>query len=574
MKKLFSTILVMLLWCNVGFAVNKIPDLALGHIEFKAPLSINGEFIDTKYEFKKKSKGNVDCLAFTKSPITSSYRSVPESKGTCKWEQDGTKFRIFHDKSNVYGKSIIEGVIDPSLGTIKGVIKYKGTNVSHDFSGVVWSSRYLEKELSKKNIEVPIQFVPLKFCQIGRNTYYPIVSSQTCVGVFDWTIKSDSQEAVKYSYDKIDRAICYNEKTKKVSLVRKSCKDPWVELIYVPNPFSDEFWQELSEKHGNHYWTAEKFKNEYDWFKPKNTSIKLSVNPWPWFYLDEFDKNNEDIEKNKKLEEERKKIAEEKRKIEEEKNKIAEEKRKIEEEKRQKEEEERNYLALVKNFGPECESSWRNFWTGHNVGTPEFDKCLVDKKQENDKKILVQKNKEEEEKKAKQLEKEKAEKEIAKLTPDEKRAYTCKNTFGFRKGTDKFKDCVFQIYAAELELAKLEVEKQLAESQLEIAKANREAAEARAEATRQAALRAKAEANAAKAQKLTEQAQLEAAQALVEATNQQTAQMKANAKQAEQNALISILSQRLGTGSTLLQNNTTGPSTVNCRWVGAFFSCF
>ena len=77
-----------------------------------------------------------------------------------------------------------------------------------------------------------------------------------------------------------------------------------------------------------------------------------------------------------------------------------------------------------------------------------------------------------------------------------------------------------------------------------------------------------------KAKELAEQAQLDAAQALVEATNQQTAQMKANAKQAEQNALISILSQRLGTGSTLLQNNTTGPSTVNCRWVGAFFSCF
>ncbi len=152
------------------------------------------------------------------------------------------------------------------------------------------------------------------------------------------------------------------------------------------------------------------------------------------------------------------------------------------------------------------------------AASPEFNKCLNDKKSEEEIKVESKK------------------KYFESLNPDERRAYTCAKTFGFKKGTDKFKDCVFQIYAAELELAKLEAEKQLAESQLELAKANKEAAEARAET--------------AKVKKQTEQSQLDAAQALVEATNQQTAQMKANAKQAEMNAVMSILSQRLGTAGS------------------------
>jgi hypothetical protein len=248
-----------------------------------------------------------------------------------------------------------------------------------------------------------------------------------------------------------------------------------------------------------------------------------------------------DLEKaKKKLEEEKKKIAEERKKLEEEKRKIAEEKRK-------KEEEEKNYRNLVKNYGSKCESGWSNLFTGYKIGSPEFDRCLIEKENESDKRLIAQKNKEEQdrrakllkenqEKEAKLLEIEKAEKEIAKLTPEEKRAYTCKSTFGFRKGSDKFKDCVFQLYATELELAKLEVEKKLAEAQLEIAKANREAAEARAQA--------------AKAEGLVEKAQLEAANALVEATREQTAQQAAAAKEAKKNALISVLSQRLGTAGS------------------------
>ena len=71
---------------------------------------------------------------------------------------------------------------------------------------------------------------------------------------------------------------------------------------------------------------------------------------------------------------------------------------------------------------------------------------------------------------------------------------------------------------------------------MEIAKANREAAEARAQA--------------AKAEGLFEKAQIEASNALVEATREQTAQQAAAAKEAKKNALISILSQRLGTAGS------------------------
>jgi lipid II:glycine glycyltransferase (peptidoglycan interpeptide bridge formation enzyme) len=58
------------------------------------------------------------------------------------------------------------------------------------------------------------------------------------------------------------------------------------------------------------------------------------------------------------------------------------------------------------------------------------------------------------------------------MTPDDRRAYTCSEKFGFRKGSDKFKDCVFKIYSAEIELEKLELQKQLAKANADLARAN------------------------------------------------------------------------------------------------------
>jgi len=204
------------------------------------------------------------------------------------------------------------------------------------------------------------------------------------------------------------------------------------------------------------------------------------------------------------------------------------------------------YRELVKKFGSECESSWSNFFTGYKVGTPEFDQCLVEKQNEQIKLARFE------------AEKLKTEKEIfMTLTVEEKRAYTCANTFGFKKGSDKFKDCVFKIYAAELELEKLEVEKQLAEAQLETAKAHREAAEARV--------------LAAKAQGELQKAQIQATEAQAAASRQQAAASKAQTAATKQQSSMSLLMQ----GLQMLQPAQTQSSfKTSCRWSGGFFNCW
>lgn len=95
---------------------------------------------------------------------------------------------------------------------------------------------------------------------------------------------------------------------------------------------------------------------------------------------------------------------------------------------------------------------------------------------------------------------------LAKMSPDDRRAYNCSEKFGFRKGTDKFKDCVFKIYQAEVELEKLELQKELMKANIELAKANSqrqdslalaqtEAAKMQALAARQQAIAAETEYN-------------------------------------------------------------------------------
>jgi hypothetical protein len=80
------------------------------------------------------------------------------------------------------------------------------------------------------------------------------------------------------------------------------------------------------------------------------------------------------------------------------------------------------------------------------------------------------------------LEEEKANRLLASMKPEERRAHICEKTYGFRKGSDKFSECVYKILAADIELEKLELQKKLAESQLETAKANEAAARANAAA--------------------------------------------------------------------------------------------
>jgi hypothetical protein len=69
---------------------------------------------------------------------------------------------------------------------------------------------------------------------------------------------------------------------------------------------------------------------------------------------------------------------------------------------------------------------------------------------------------------------------LANMKPEESRAYICEKTYGFKKGSDKFSECVYKIMNAEVDLQKLELQKKLAEAQLETAKANEAAARANA----------------------------------------------------------------------------------------------
>jgi hypothetical protein len=79
--------------------------------------------------------------------------------------------------------------------------------------------------------------------------------------------------------------------------------------------------------------------------------------------------------------------------------------------------------------------------------TPDFDKCLVD-----------------EQKKA-SLEQDR----IKNLPPSERYAYTCEKTYGFRKGTDNFKECVFKIMTTEYEMQNQLNQRRIAELERKVA---------------------------------------------------------------------------------------------------------
>jgi hypothetical protein len=65
---------------------------------------------------------------------------------------------------------------------------------------------------------------------------------------------------------------------------------------------------------------------------------------------------------------------------------------------------------------------------------------------------------------------------ISKMKPEDRHAYTCAEKFSFRKGSDKFKDCVFEMYKVETELEKLELQKKIIEANLEVARVKEKAA--------------------------------------------------------------------------------------------------
>ena len=94
--------------------------------------------------------------------------------------------------------------------------------------------------------------------------------------------------------------------------------------------------------------------------------------------------------------------------------------------------------------------------------------------EENKKKQLITEKQKTEEEKANRL--------LAGMKPEERRAHICEKTYGLRKGSDKFSECVYKILAADVELEKIELQKKLTEAQLETARANEAAARANATA--------------------------------------------------------------------------------------------
>ena len=132
---------------------------------------------------------------------------------------------------------------------------------------------------------------------------------------------------------------------------------------------------------------------------------------------------------------------------------------------------------------------------------------------------------------------------LASMSPKERHMFNCSEVFNFRKGTEKFNDCVFKLYTAELDVKKLELEKQVAEA------------------------KAKAAAN--------EQARAEAI------ANAQIAAAKAAKKSADLNRSLQLMqmgsSMLGGSSSSSSSNDSFGIQNrvrTTCRNVGGFINCY
>jgi hypothetical protein len=259
----------------------------------------------------------------------------------------------------------------------------------------------------------------------------------------------------------------------------------------------------------------------------------------------EFRKKLKQIVRSQETEERKKKKAEEKRKIAaDKKKKEAEEKKRIAEAKK-KEQEEQKYRILVKKYGDECKDN--------SLGSPEFNKCLKDVEAEDLLQAKLQRE------------------FLTSLTPEEVRAYTCNNTFGFRKGTSNFKDCIFKLYATELELEKLDLERQLALAKVEAEKAKADTARAQVEIIQAKSAAARAEGKLQEAQIQATKAQTLSMQQQAAASRQQAAAAQAQAKAAQQQNSIGLMMQ----GLSMLSGNqsSSSRSRTNCSWTSIGISC-
>jgi hypothetical protein len=216
---------------------------------------------------------------------------------------------------------------------------------------------------------------------------------------------------------------------------------------------------------------------------------------------------------------------------------IAENKRQALEEKRKasalKKQQRNNLIAKLENvYSKDCIGGLFN--KKFEKGTKEYENCLFEKNRISEAKFKA-------EKKAIVKRQVETDKKLAAMTPKQRHAYNCSNAFNFRKGTEKFNDCVFKLYTAELDIQKLELEKKVAEAQIQAA-AN---SQARAEAV----------------------------------ANAQIAAAKASQRAASLNNSIQLMqmgSSMLGGSSAPKSNDSFGIQNrvrTTCRNVGGFINC-
>jgi len=214
-------------------------------------------------------------------------------------------------------------------------------------------------------------------------------------------------------------------------------------------------------------------------------------------------------------------------------------------------------------FARKCEGGI--FSKGHKRGTQEFEDCVkmetglaivadFEKQQEKEKRNMKTTLKQDQKQRTvndQQVSNSDNNREeqikISKMKPEDRHAYTCAEKFGFRKGSDKFKDCIFELYKAETELEKLELQKQVAKANADAARANAEAARAGAERQERLAL-----------------AQTEAAKMQALAARQQA--IAANT--ADSLALIE-------SGLRMMSPQRPAPRMqTTCTYTGSFMNCF
>lgn len=128
--------------------------------------------------------------------------------------------------------------------------------------------------------------------------------------------------------------------------------------------------------------------------------------------------------------------------------KLDQEAARLEQEKKRRKELE-NLARLEKDHGRKCNK--------FSNKTYEYKSCLLEKDQ------LA---KQEELKKKQDLEKERN--RLANLPPSERYAYTCEKTYGFKKGSDNFRDCVFKIMTTEYEMQRASDQRRIAELESKI----------------------------------------------------------------------------------------------------------